>query len=181
MKNFKLLLFILVNLVLLSCSTDSVDSKEESEPNQPVNTTKYRIMMTGSVTTNNCGVSIDKPYNILSEIISDNRVIKSTNLTGEAPRPDLADSMVLKGNVIGMRIKLSDFNPNNFTSGRGLALTNVLIVIFRDVDASTVSGVLPASRLAELSICNTATYEIVLLYNTVTDKWTITPSTHTFN
>ncbi len=137
--------------------------------------------MTGRVTTKNCGISINESYNILSEFISDNSVIKSTNLSGEAPMPNLADSMVLKGNIIGMRIKLSDFNPNNYTSGRGLAFTNVLIVIYRDVDVSTVSAVLPASRLAELSICNTATYEIVLLYNTVTDKWTITPSTHTFN
>jgi hypothetical protein len=181
MKNFTLLLLILVNLVLLSCSTDPIDSKEELQINPPVNTTRYRIIMTGSVTTNNCGSTTDKPYNILSEFISDNSVIKSTNLIGQAPRPDIGDSMVLKGNVIGMRIKLSDFNPNNHKSGRGLVLTNVLIVILRDVDVSTVSGITPASHLVELSICNNSTYEIVVLYNTITDKWTITPSSHTFN
>lgn len=162
MKNLKFLLLTLLSLVILSCSTNEIPKQK--------NAVSYKISMSAGITTDNCYV-LSTPYHVRAEFISDNNIKQSYTYTGSNPT-QVYDSFVVSGNLIAIKLKLTDFNSTNQYSGKGLAVQYVSI----NISNNETGEILLSKKNTEtfqLYICTNTIYEATLLYDTQNNTYSI--------
>jgi hypothetical protein len=168
MKNLKL--FFVATIATIAVLATSCSNNDDSTTT-PTNSTNYKITVSASVTTNNCN-TITAPYHVSTDFISENSIVQSYTHIGTNPS-QIDENKVVSGRYIGVKLKLTDFNNNNQNSGRGIAVQYVNIKIFNNETGQLLLNKTNGETF-QLYICTDTIYEATLLYDTVTNTYTIT-------
>lgn len=171
MKKIMLLLMLTASLFTVSCTDNNNTATDTNNPEQP----EYNFTLTGSLQTNTCDISTNS-YAVRVEYLSGSEITDTDTWNGTVQENILGDA-VLSGNVIGVRIKLTNFNINNSSSGRGTGFNNIHLKI---TNTTTNEVLLDQNRNEYLLICTDAYYEVLYLYDTSTGVLTPTVQSHGF-
>jgi hypothetical protein len=137
--------------------------------------TSFKVEVGGILKTNLCDITTNS-YSVKLEYLSDTSTINTQNFNGNTQQT-ISNNYTLTGNVIGIRVKLLNFNSTNAASGRGTGFADLT---FKITGMQTNEVVYNNINLSDLLICTDATYEALLLYNTSTGAFTQTYQTHGF-
>lgn len=137
--------------------------------------TSFKVEVGGILKTNMCDITTNS-YSVKLEYISDASTINTQNFNSNTQQT-ISNNYTLTGNVIGIRVKLLNFNSTNAASGRGTGFKDLT---FKITGIQTDDVVYNNINLSDLFICTDATYEALLLYNTSTGAFTQTYQTHGF-
>lgn len=137
--------------------------------------TSFKIEVGGILKTNMCDITTNS-YSVQLEYISDGSTNNTQNFNGSTQQ-NLSNNFSLAGNIIGVKIKLLNFNSTNATNGRGTGLADLT---FKITGVQTDNTIYNNVNLSDLFICTDATYEALLLYNKSTGAFTQTYQTHGF-
>lgn len=166
-----LLLMLIASLSTVSCSDDNNTATDINNPEQP----EYNFTLTGSLQTNTCDVSTNS-YAVKVEYLSGSEISDTDTWTGTT-QGNVSGDAILSGDVIGVRIKLTNFNINNSSSGRGTGFNNIHLKI---INTTTNEVLLDQNRNEYLLICTDAYYEVLYLYDTSTGILSPTVQSHGF-
>lgn len=165
MRKIMFFLMLSASLSTVSCSDD--DSNTEQQ--------QYEVTLTGVLKTDYCDISTNS-YEVKVEYLSGSEINDTDTWTGGVQNNAIGNS-TLSGNIIGIRVKLTNFNPDNLNSGRGTGFDNIHIKI---TDAESDEVLLDQNRNEYLVICTDVIYEILYLYDTSTRQLTSTQQYHNF-
>lgn len=168
MKNLKLFFVAMIATIAMlatSCSTD------DDSTTTPTNSTNYKVTVSASITTNNCFIG-SAPYHVSTYFLSDDNIVETNPYTGINPM-QMDNNKLLNGNIIGVKIKLTDFNSANQNTGKGIAVQYVTITITNNETGQVLLNKTNTETF-QLYICTDTIYEATLLYNTATNTYIIT-------
>jgi hypothetical protein len=137
--------------------------------------TSYKVEVGGTLKTNACNVSSNS-YSIKVEYLSDDHVKSSLSFSGSTQEAILKNEN-LSGKIIGVRIKLLNFNPANSGSGRSTGISNLNLKITGNQSSEILYS---NSNLGSLFICQDSVYEALFLYNTFDGTFTPTFKSYGF-
>jgi hypothetical protein len=137
--------------------------------------TSFKIEVGGILKTNMCDITTNS-YSVQLEYISDGSTNNTQNFNGSTQQ-NLSNNFTLAGNIIGVKIKLLNFNSTNATNGRGTGLADLT---FKITGVQTNNTIYNNVNLSDLFICTDAAYEALLLYNKSAGAFTQTYQTHGF-
>jgi hypothetical protein len=135
----------------------------------------FKIILTGNAITNTCDTKTNS-FSIKAEYLADSNVF-NTNTWSGATNQLISDEKTTLGKVIGIKLKLLNFQINNQNSGRGTGITNVTIKI---LDTQNNKVLLEKVNIFNLFICTDSYYEATLLYNVENNTFTNKVETHAF-
>lgn len=158
--------------LLSSCNSDN-DTPPVNTPIEEIQ--EFNITLSGTLQTNTCDVTTNS-YSVRAEYISDDNVIDSELWTGDVEQ-NVTDSVLTIGDVIGVKVRLTNFNAQDVESGRGTGIKNIQIKI---TDVNTNELLIDKKIQQSLLICTDVYYELVLLYNTQTGSFISDIETHAF-
>lgn len=147
----------------------------EKKSNTTTINTSYKVEVGGMLKTNSCDVS-NNPYSIKVEYLSDDNIKSSLNFNGSTQETILKNES-LSGKIIGVRIKLLNFNQSNSATGRGTGISNLNLKITGNQSNEILYS---NSNLGSLFICQDSTYEALFLYNTLDGTFVPTFKSHGF-
>lgn len=133
--------------------------------------TSFKVELTGNCQTNWCNAT-GNTAKIKFEFLQDNNVVATQNGQGSAEQ-SLTLSRDLTGNVIGIRIRLTDYDPNNLNLGRGDGFDSLHLKITGN---QTHDVLIDSNPSVYLVSCTDICYEVVLLFNTNTNNLTVNSS-----
>ncbi len=157
---------ILLSTIYYGCSNDDNKVNEQAQ---------YEVVINGSLQTNTCDITTNS-YAVQVEYLSDMEIINTDLWTG-TQQENASGSTLLSGDVIGVRIRLTNFNPDDVASGRGTGFDDIHIKI---IDTESNEALLDQDRNEYLVICTDVIYEVLYLYNTDTGQLTPTLQYHNF-
>jgi hypothetical protein len=167
-----LFMMLIASVFTISCSDD--DSNNTANPNNPEQA-QYNLTLTGSLQTNTCDIATNS-YAVKIEYLSESEVSDTDEWSGTVQQ-NTSGSATLSGDIIGVRIKLTNFNANNADSGRGTGFNDIHLKI---TDEETNAVLLDQDRNEYLLLCTDAYYEVLYLYNTSSGQLTPTVQSHGF-
>lgn len=137
--------------------------------------TSFKVEVGGILKTNMCDITTNS-YSVKLDYISDALTMNTQNFNGNSQQ-SVSNNFTLTGNIIGIRVKLLNFNSSNAASGRGTGFADLT---FKVTGLQTNEVVYNNINLQNLFICTDVVYEALLLYNTSTGVFTQTYQTHGF-
>ncbi|MFB3389489.1 DUF5004 domain-containing protein [Flavobacterium sp. LAR06] len=137
--------------------------------------TSYKVEVGGILKTNSCGASTNS-YSVKMEYLSDDNIKSSLNFNGSAKETILKNEN-LSGKIIGVHIKLLNFNSADSASGSSTGIANLSLKIIGNQSNETLFS---NSNLGSLFICHDTIYEALFLYNTKDGTFTPTFKSHGF-
>jgi hypothetical protein len=135
----------------------------------------FKIILTGNAVTNTCDIKTNS-FSIKAEYLADSNIFNSNTWNGSTNQL-ISDEKTIQGNIIGIKLKLLNFQINNQNSGRGTGITNVTIKI---LDTQSNKVLLEKVNIFNLFICTDSYYEATLLYNVENNTFTSKVETHGF-
>jgi hypothetical protein len=135
----------------------------------------FKIILTGNAVTNTCDIKTNS-FSIKAEYLADSNIFNSNTWNGSTNQL-ISDEKTIQGNIIGIKLKLLNFQINNQNSGRGTGITNVTIKI---LDTQNNKVLLEKVNIFNLFICTDSYYEATLLYNVQNNTFTNKVETHGF-
>lgn len=174
MKKVIFLVTMLLGVALISLSCNSDDSNETTNPNIP-GQPQFNVSLTGELKTDYCDISTNS-YAVQIEYLSGSEVSHTDGWNGTVQENVVGDA-TLTGDIIGARVRLTNFNPSNANSGRGTGFDDIHLKI---VNVDTNEVLLDQDRNEYLVICTDVIYEILYLYNTSNGELTTTAQYHNF-
>lgn len=137
--------------------------------------TSYKVEVGGILKTNSCGTSTNS-YSVKMEYLSDDNIKSSLNFNGSAQETILKNEN-LSGKIIGVRIKLLNFNSADSAIGSSTGIANLSLKIIGNQSNETLFS---NANLGSLFICHDTIYEALFLYNTKDGTFTPTYKSHGF-
>lgn len=135
--------------------------------------TSYKIELTGNYQTDWCDAT-GNTSKITFEFLQDGNVVATQNAQSNLEQA-LTVSRDLTGNVIGIRLKLTDYNPSNLNSGLGDGFDSLHLKVTGNQTQDVLIDTNPNAWLVN---CADICYEINLLFNTSTEQITVNSSWH---
>lgn len=135
----------------------------------------FKIILTGNAITNSCDTKTNS-FSIKAEYLADSNIFNTNTWSGSTNQL-ISDEKTTLGKVIGIKLKLLNFQINNQNSGRGTGITNVTIKI---LDNQNNKVLLEKVNIFNLFICTDSYYEATLLYNVENNTFTNKVETHGF-
>lgn len=135
----------------------------------------FKIILTGNAVTNTCDIKTNS-FSIKAEYLADSNIFNSNTWNGSTNQL-ISDEKTIQGNIIGIKLKLLNFQINNQNSGRGTGITNVSIKI---LDTQNNKVLLEKVNIFNLFICTDSYYEATLLYNVENNTFTNKVESHGF-
>ncbi len=132
--------------------------------------TSYKVEVGGILKTNSCGASTNS-YSVKMDNIK-----SSLNFNGSVQETILKNEN-LSGKIIGVHIKLLNFNSADAASGSSTGIANLSLKIIGNQSNETLFG---NANLGSLFICHDTIYEALFLYNTKDGTFTPTFKSHGF-
>jgi len=135
--------------------------------------TSFKLELTGTYQTDWCG-AVGNTTKIKFEFLQDNNVFATQNEQSSTEQP-ITVSKDLTGNIIGIRIKLTDYNPTNLNAALGDGFESLHLKITGNQTQDVLINTNPSAWLVS---CADICYEIVLLYDTNTEQLTVNSLWH---
>jgi type 1 fimbria pilin len=164
MKNIKPFILTLLMSIAVACSSNDSDSNT---------TTNYNLQVTGILKTNTCDITTNS-YSVKLEYLSDGDILNPQQWNGNTEQI-VNENSTISGSIVGVRIKLMNFNSTNQNIGRGTGLRNIHIKI---TNADTNEILIDQDSSSDLFICTDSVYQADFLYNTT--NGTFNPNFLTF-
>lgn len=167
MKLIKTTLILFLSFLTFSCSNDDDIEQQEQEEQEELD--QFHLEISGKYFVDWCGVE-DNSSKIMFSFLEDG-VVKST-ITGESNTQQLSEIFDedLSGNIIGVKIELQDYDPNNLTGGSyGDGFGQISLRIYNGQDELVLD-----EELYSLVHCTDIGYEVTALYNTDLDELNMT-------
>ena len=130
--------------------------------------TSFNVELTGTYQINGCN-AIGNTTKIKFEFMQDNNVFATQNEQSNIEKAVTVNKN-LSGSVIGVKIKLTDYNLNNLNATLGDGFENLHLKITGN---QTQDILINSNPNAWLASCTDICYEILLLYDTRTKKLTV--------
>ncbi|ESU19944.1 hypothetical protein FCR2A7T_13510 [Flavobacterium cauense R2A-7] len=135
--------------------------------------TSYKIELTGNYQTDWCDAT-GNTSKVTFEFLQDGNVVATQNAQSNIEQA-LTVSRDLTGNVIGIKLKLTDYNPSNLNSGLGEGFDSLHLKVTGNQTQDVLIDTNPNAWLVN---CADICYEINLLFNTSTEQLTVNSSWH---
>lgn len=161
----KLLLIVLTALVMLSCSPDE-ETRVQSEGE------RYYVQVWGQGITSfsNCSPDVHSPYNIEMKFTSGNTEVHSEHFNFNINQW-IQYKHPVQGNLIGVVISLTDFDPQNIESGLSSGFKDIRIEVYDNTQIPDRIFQLVVNK--RMIICYTSYPKIVFTYNIQTEEYEI--------
>lgn len=129
--------------------------------------TSFKVEVTGSFQTDWCNAT-GNTAKIKFEFLQDNNVFATQNEQSTTEQ-SITVERNLSGGIIGVRIKLTDYNPNNLNAALGDGFDVFNIKITGNQTQEVLVNTNPPLGLVS---CSDICYEVIMLYNTSTQEIT---------
>jgi len=171
----KTIYFLLVLLASLTYSCSSDDDSNQEEQNSSIS---YNLDISGKYTNEWCGVE-NNTSKIKFSFIEDGNIESSVIGESSVQLESGAFSEDLSGNIIGVKLELLDYDPDNLTEGSyGDGFESLSLRITNNSDETIlIDEDIYGYYLVH---CTDVAYEVMILYNIDTDELTITSETDGF-
>jgi len=174
MKTIKLFLVAMIATIAMLATSCS---KSDDSDNGSVETTKpYKITFESTT-------SSIPPYPTTIhpkvDFLSDSKVIDSyaPNLSNHSK---FNNEITISGNIIGIKVRLTDFDISNPNSGKGSKLDNIKLTIRNNSNNNLINAKYDIPDLQIGPATTLSTYEHTILYNVQTNTFSVSSLTHTF-
>ncbi|MDK2771227.1 MAG: hypothetical protein KYX68_03205 [Flavobacterium sp.] len=147
-----------IKLFQVGNTTDFLIYKREGST---LTDSEYNIEVTGNYQTDWCNVT-NNTAKVTFEFIQDNNVVATQNEQSNVEQ-SLSVNRNLTGNVIGVKLKLTDYNPNNLNSALGDGFESLHVKVQGNQTQDIYVDANPNHWLVS---CTDICYEIDILFNT---------------
>lgn len=156
---------------------DAYEGDYFKEGYSPSPTDELKLTFTGSAFTDQCtttGSPLNNSVDVNISFLSNGNLVSQHNFQ-ENSNWNLNYNETLDGNVISLKVKLQNFNPNDSNSGKGTGVDNITVKI-----ENSNNEILFQDNIGMLLICTDTWHEVIFTYNKTTGATTTDFQTHSF-